>query len=89
LPVAPYGAVLAGTAPVPVDELGAHRRVYQLKGLSPKARETAMRTFLTAHWKSIVALILLVLLAILTMSPGAASADLHGCGSTATTRPMS
>jgi hypothetical protein len=65
---------LPAGAPFPVDELGARRGVYQLKGLSPKARETAMRTFLSAHWKSIVALILLVLLAILTMSPGAASA---------------
>jgi hypothetical protein len=81
---------LPARAPIPVDELGAHRGVYQLKGLSPKARETAMRTFLAAHWKSIVALILLVLLAILTMSPGAASAPrwAHGCIGTATLRPM-
>jgi hypothetical protein len=33
-----------------------------------------MRTFLATHWKSIVALILLILLALLTMSPGTASA---------------
>lgn len=59
-----------------VDELGAHRGVYPLEGLSPKARERAMRTFLATHWKSIVALILLVLLAVVTMSPGSASDDL-------------
>jgi Zn-dependent M28 family amino/carboxypeptidase len=35
-----------------------------------------MRTFLSTHWKSIVVLILLVLLAFLTMSPGTAGADL-------------
>jgi hypothetical protein len=39
------------------------------------AHETAMRTFLTTHWKSIVALVILVLLAVLTMSPGAAETD--------------
>jgi hypothetical protein len=35
-----------------------------------------MRSFLSTHWKSIVALIILVLLAVLTMTPGAASTDL-------------
>jgi Peptidase family M28 len=37
-----------------------------------------MRTFLATHWKSVVALIILVLLAAFTMSPGAADADLAG-----------
>jgi hypothetical protein len=37
-----------------------------------------MRTFLHTHWKSIVALIVLVLLAVLTLTPGNASADLAG-----------
>jgi hypothetical protein len=37
---------------------------------------TAMRTFLSTHWKSIVALILLVLLAVVTMTPGAAGPEL-------------
>lgn len=35
-----------------------------------------MRTFLSTHWKSIAALVILVLLAVITMSPGAANADL-------------
>lgn len=35
-----------------------------------------MRTFLATHWKSIVALVILVLLAVITMSPGAATPEL-------------
>jgi hypothetical protein len=35
-----------------------------------------MRTFLSTHWKSIVALILLILLAVVTMTPGAANPNL-------------
>jgi hypothetical protein len=35
-----------------------------------------MRTFFSTHWKSIVALILLILLAVLTMTPGAANRGL-------------
>lgn len=35
-----------------------------------------MRTFLATHWKSIVALVILVLLAVITMSPGAATPGL-------------
>lgn len=34
-----------------------------------------MRTFLRAHWKSIVAIVLLVLLALVTVNPGAAMPD--------------
>jgi hypothetical protein len=35
-----------------------------------------MRTFLSTHWKSILALIILVLLALVTMTPGSAGPDL-------------
>lgn len=35
-----------------------------------------MRSFLTTHWKAIVALIVLVFLAVLTMSPSAGSGEL-------------
>lgn len=35
-----------------------------------------MRTFLATHWKAIVALVILVLLAVITMSPGAATPEL-------------
>jgi hypothetical protein len=35
-----------------------------------------MRTFLSTHWKSILALIILVLLAVFTMTPGTAGPDL-------------
>jgi uncharacterized integral membrane protein len=36
----------------------------------------AMRTFLRAHWKVLVAIILLVLLALFTVNPGAAVPEL-------------
>jgi hypothetical protein len=57
-------------------ELGRRGEVYQCIPFVSALPALAMRTFLSTHWKSILALIILVLLAVITMTPGSAGPDL-------------